>query len=78
MRSLLLRISLTSVAVLASASLPTAQSPAWPYDHVHLLVPDTAAGANWYEKMLGGVRPRRRLGRGDFLVPIGPGRGQRD
>ena len=56
MRSLLLRISLTSVAVLASASLPTAQSPAWPYDHVHLLVPDTAAGANWYEKNFGGKR----------------------
>ncbi len=33
---------------------PNAQP--WPYDHVHLLVPDTAAAANWYEKNFGGKR----------------------
>lgn len=27
-----------------------------PYDHVHINVPDTAAGANWYEKHFGGTR----------------------
>src|SRR6188768_408467 len=47
MRSLLLRVSL---------ALPAAQAPAWPYDHVHLLVPDPAAAANWYEKNFGGKR----------------------
>src|SRR5262249_31706337 len=56
MRSLLLRVSLALAGVLLAASLPTAQTTAWPYDHVHLLVPDTAAGANWYEKNFGGKR----------------------
>src|SRR5215470_13190577 len=56
MRSLFLRIFLTLAALLVAASLPTAQTTAWPYDHVHLLVPDTAAGANWYEKNFGGKR----------------------
>jgi catechol 2,3-dioxygenase-like lactoylglutathione lyase family enzyme len=56
MRSLLLRLALTLAGVLATASLPTAQTAAWPYDHVHLLVPDTAAAANWYEKNFGGKR----------------------
>jgi catechol 2,3-dioxygenase-like lactoylglutathione lyase family enzyme len=28
----------------------------FPYDHVHLNVPDPAAGANWYEKYFGGRR----------------------
>src|SRR3954447_7787208 len=56
MRSFFVRISLTLVAALATASLPAAQTPAWPYDHVHLLVPDTAAAANWYEKNFGGKR----------------------
>src|SRR6266576_1941304 len=56
MRSLLLRISLTFIGVLAIAGSPTAQTAAWPYDHVHLLVPDTAAAANWYEKNFGGKR----------------------
>ena len=27
-----------------------------PYDHIHLNVPDPAAGANWYEKNFGGKR----------------------
>lgn len=56
MRSLFLRISLAVLGLLATASLPSAQSPAWPYDHIHLLVPDTAAGASWYEKNFGGKR----------------------
>jgi catechol 2,3-dioxygenase-like lactoylglutathione lyase family enzyme len=28
----------------------------YPYDHVHLNVPDPAAGANWYERNFGGKR----------------------
>src|SRR5499427_777860 len=56
MRTLFRRLSLTVAALLVVASLPSAQTAAWPYDHVHLLVPDTAAAANWYEKNFGGKR----------------------
>jgi predicted enzyme related to lactoylglutathione lyase len=56
MRSLFLRISLAVAAMLVVASFPSAQMAAWPYDHIHLLVPDTAAAANWYEKNFGGKR----------------------
>src|SRR5471030_1556371 len=28
----------------------------FPYDHVHVNVPDPAAAANWYEKFFGGKR----------------------
>ena len=34
----------------------SAKAQTFPYDHIHLLVPDTAAGANWYEKYFGGKR----------------------
>jgi catechol 2,3-dioxygenase-like lactoylglutathione lyase family enzyme len=33
-----------------------AAAPTFPYDHIHLNVPDTAAAANWYEKFFGGHR----------------------
>jgi predicted enzyme related to lactoylglutathione lyase len=33
-----------------------APTPTYPYDHIHLNVPDPAAGANWYEKNFGGKR----------------------
>jgi len=56
MRTLFCRISLTVAALLVVASFPSAQTAAWPYDHVHLLVPDTAAAASWYEKNFGGKR----------------------
>ena len=56
MRSLFVRISLAVTALLVAASFPSAQTAAWPYDHVHLLVPDTGAAANWYEKNFGGKR----------------------
>ena len=42
------------VVLLASAA--HAQTATFPYDHVHLNVPDTAAAANWYEKNFGGTR----------------------
>src|SRR6478735_10133430 len=56
MRTLFCRISLTVAALLVVASFPSAQTAAWPYDHVHLLVPDPPAAANWYEKNFGGKR----------------------
>lgn len=34
----------------------TAEAQTFPYDHIHLKVPDTAAAANWYEKNFGGRR----------------------
>ncbi len=36
------------------ASATTAQT--FPYDHIHLNVPNPAAAANWYEKNFGGRR----------------------
>ena len=34
----------------------SAKAQTFPYDHIHLNVPDTAAAANWYEKNFGGRR----------------------
>ena len=34
----------------------SAQAQSFPYDHIHLNVPDPAAAANWYEKYFGGRR----------------------
>ncbi|MBZ5662535.1 MAG: VOC family protein [Acidobacteriia bacterium] len=34
----------------------TAEAQTFPYDHIHLNVPDTATAANWYEKYFGGHR----------------------
>ncbi len=39
------------IAVVAQAPVPTL-----PYDHIHLNVPDPAAGAKWYEANFGGTR----------------------
>lgn len=41
------------VSVAGSAQAP---APTLPYDHIHLNVPDPAAGAAWYEKHFGGTR----------------------
>lgn len=38
------------------ASAPSAQSPTYPYDHIHLNVPDAAAAAAWYEQHIPGGR----------------------
>ncbi|HUQ86621.1 MAG TPA: VOC family protein [Vicinamibacterales bacterium] len=35
---------------------PSAQTRTFPYDHIHLNVPDAAAASNWYEKYMGGKR----------------------
>ena len=34
----------------------SARAQTFPYDHIHLNVPDPAAAANWYEKNFGGRR----------------------
>src|SRR6266478_7610727 len=42
----------------------------FPYDHVHLNVPDPAAAANWYEKYFGA----RRVGEGPDRLMFGSSR----
>lgn len=46
--------------VAASLSLSILAGPAaaqtWPYDHIHLAVPDPTAAGNWYEKNFGAKR----------------------
>ncbi len=51
-------IALAAAFVSWSATAGFSQAPAatLPYDHIHLNVPDPAAGANWYEKNFGGKR----------------------
>src|SRR5947209_5097548 len=43
-----------SAAFLLFAGFAGAQT--FPYDHIHVNVPDPAAAANWYEKNFGGKR----------------------
>jgi hypothetical protein len=55
----LARTLLLGLAVVSLSPAPgTAQAPVptLPYDHIHLNVPDPAAGADWYEKHFGGKR----------------------
>jgi catechol 2,3-dioxygenase-like lactoylglutathione lyase family enzyme len=54
MRRILLTAACACFALGALAGPAVAQT--FPYDHVHLNVPDPAAAANWYEKYLGGRR----------------------
>ena len=54
MRRVSLSIPLVCFAVGALAGSATAQT--FPYDHIHLNVPDPAAAANWYEKNFNGRR----------------------
>src|SRR5580704_760933 len=42
------------LALVTFASCALAQT--FPYDHIHVNVPDAAAAANWYEKYFGGRR----------------------
>src|SRR5262245_50327344 len=46
--------AIVAVGVLAPAA--QAQTKTYPYDHIHLLVPDAAAASAWYEKNFGGTR----------------------
>ena len=38
------------------AGTPSAQTPTYPYDHIHLNVPDPAVASAWYEKNIPGGR----------------------
>ena len=49
-----MRLFILSAAFACFAASAGAQT--FPYDHIHLNVPDTAAAANWYEKNFGGKR----------------------
>jgi catechol 2,3-dioxygenase-like lactoylglutathione lyase family enzyme len=57
-----MQLARTLVLALAVAALSPAlgstqaPAPTLPYDHIHLNVPDPAAGASWYEKHFGGRR----------------------
>jgi catechol 2,3-dioxygenase-like lactoylglutathione lyase family enzyme len=54
MRRAILSTAFVSFAVGAFTGSAAAQT--FPYDHVHLNVPDPAVAANWYEKYFGGHR----------------------
>jgi predicted enzyme related to lactoylglutathione lyase len=54
MRRFLLSAAVVCYALGAWAGSARAQT--FPYDHIHLNVPDPAAAANWYEKNFGGRR----------------------
>jgi len=48
---------IATLFVLVAVSAASAQgNRTFPYDHIHINVPDTAAAANWYEKTFGGRR----------------------
>jgi catechol 2,3-dioxygenase-like lactoylglutathione lyase family enzyme len=48
---------LTSIAFVGLVVNSTAQTPILPLlDHIHLLVPDQAAGVEWYQKAFGGEK----------------------
>ena len=55
MRRFMFHTLCAAAATLALAGPARAQAT-FPYDHVHLNVPDPAAAANWYEKHFGGKR----------------------
>src|SRR5271166_3172188 len=65
MRQIMLRVILSCFAFGAISSSSEAQT--WPYDHIHLNVPDPAAAASWYEKYLGA----RRLAEGPDRLMFG-------
>ena len=54
MRRVMLSAAFACFALGAFAGSATAQT--FPYDHIHVNVPDPAAAANWYEKYFGGRR----------------------
>ena len=56
MRRLVIHAIGAAFGVLLLAGAAHAQTATFPYDHVHINVPDTAAAANWYEKNFGGTR----------------------
>lgn len=45
-----------ALLTLAAGLIAAASAQTFPYDHVHVNVPEPAAAANWYEKNFGGKR----------------------
>src|SRR5579864_5531745 len=60
-------LSATFVCFALAALTGSAAAQTFPYDHIHLNVPDPAAAANWYEKYFGG----RRLAEGPDRLMFG-------
>jgi predicted enzyme related to lactoylglutathione lyase len=54
MRQVIVSAAIACFALGAFGGSALAQT--FPYDHIHVNVPDTAAAANWYEKYFGGRR----------------------
>ena len=50
------RYLLAAVAFTLLIGTPSAQTPTYPYDHIHLNVPDPAVASVWYEKNIPGGR----------------------
>src|SRR5207245_6654241 len=60
----------TFVCFVLGAFTGSTAAQTFPYDHIHLNVPDPAAAANWYEKYFGG----RRLAEGPDRLMFGSSR----
>src|SRR5579871_2797454 len=60
-------VSSAFVSFFLGAFTGSAAAQTFPYDHIHLNVPDPAAAANWYEKYFGG----RRLAEGPDRLMFG-------
>ncbi|MEO8683036.1 MAG: VOC family protein, partial [Vicinamibacterales bacterium] len=56
MRPTLFSWLLGGALVALAAGPAAAQTPTYPYDHIHLNVPDAAEASAWYEKNFGGKR----------------------
>jgi catechol 2,3-dioxygenase-like lactoylglutathione lyase family enzyme/biotin operon repressor len=50
------RYLLAAMAFTLFVGTPSAQTPTYPYDHIHLNVPDPAVASVWYEKNIPGGR----------------------
>lgn len=50
------RMLAVATMIAAGATSTFAQTPTFPYDHVHVNVPDPSAASQWYEKYFGGKR----------------------
>ena len=57
------RVPLAFALLVLLAGSVQAQTATLPYDHIHLRVPDQAAGVAWYEKHFGGTRTPERTER---------------
>src|SRR6202521_407981 len=63
-------LSATFMCLALGSFSGSAMAQTFPYDHIHLNVPDPAAAANWYERYFGG----RRLAEGPDRLMFGSSR----